>query len=418
MSKGATETVRPARSGSLGKSARARRRGPRLLSAVALVSVWLGGSWLVVGAWLSPVAPGGWGVTLLGLLLVAFAVRTMLRSLRGEAYPSAAARVLVIRPFWYAMLFLPLLALATLAGAAMGAPFGASGVAGRWALGLSTAGLAVATAIGFAGSRRLVVKHFEARLPRLPRAFDGLRVVQISDLHVGPHTPRWFLNRVAERVREADGDVIAITGDQVDDYAPDVDWFNEALGDLLAPMGTYVVAGNHDVYAGWSDVRRGLSRAGYVVLVNEAKAIEREGERLWIAGTGDPAAKYWRGAAASAAPDIGRTLAGIPEGEPVIALAHNPALWPGLAENGVDLTLSGHTHYGQFAIPGYNWSLVTPFLEHAMGHHRRGHSLLYINPGTNYWGIPFRIGADPEVTVLTLKAAADEEAGFSEDSTS
>ena len=86
-------------------------------------------------------------------------------------------------------------------------------------------------------------------------------------------------------------------------------------------------------------------------------------------------------------------------------LAHNPALWPALAERGVELTLSGHTHYGQIAIPWLGWSLASPFLEHAMGEHRQDGSYLYINPGTNYWGIPFRIGTPPEVTVLTLRAA-------------
>jgi predicted MPP superfamily phosphohydrolase len=69
----------------------------------------------------------------------------------------------------------------------------------------------------------------------------------------------------------------------------------------------------------------------------------------------------------------------------------------------VELTLSGHTHYGQIAIPRLGWSLASPFLEHAMGRHQRNGSQLYINPGTNYWGIPFRLGTPPEVTVLTLR---------------
>ena len=70
----------------------------------------------------------------------------------------------------------------------------------------------------------------------------------------------------------------------------------------------------------------------------------------------------------------------------------------------MELTLSGHTHYGQIAIPRLGWSLASPFLEHAMGRHQRNGSQLYINPGTNYWGIPFRLGTPPEVTVLTLRA--------------
>jgi len=90
-------------------------------------------------------------------------------------------------------------------------------------------------------------------------------------------------------------------------------------------------------------------------------------------------------------------------------LAHNPALWPAIARRGASLTLSGHTHHGQFSIPRLGWSLASPFLEHAMGVHRLGGSLLYIHPGTNYWGIPFRIGALPEVTVLTLRQAQESD---------
>jgi uncharacterized protein len=103
---------------------------------------------------------------------------------------------------------------------------------------------------------------------------------------------------------------------------------------------------------------------------------------------------------------VARTLGVVPGDAFTLALAHNPVLWPALAERGVDLTLSGHTHYGQLAVPGRNWSLASPFLEHAMGFHRKGGSALYINPGTNFWGLPFRIGALPEVTLVTLRRAS------------
>jgi predicted MPP superfamily phosphohydrolase len=96
----------------------------------------------------------------------------------------------------------------------------------------------------------------------------------------------------------------------------------------------------------------------------------------------------------------------VPPGAFVVALAHNPALWPALAERRVPITLSGHTHWGQFALPRLGWSLASPFLEHAMGAHERNGSLLYIQPGTNYWGIPFRLGTPPEVTVVTLRRGA------------
>jgi hypothetical protein len=133
--------------------------------------------------------------------------------------------------------------------------------------------------------------------------------------------------------------------------------------------------------------------------------VERGGATLWVAGTGDPA-----GRGGTAAPDVDRTLGGIPAGSVALVLAHNPALWPAIARRAArsglrTLTLSGHTHHGQLSIPRLGWSLASPFLEHAMGAHAAGDALLWINPGTNYWGIPFRLGALPEVTVLTLRRA-------------
>jgi predicted MPP superfamily phosphohydrolase len=364
---------------------RPRAEGLRLAPILLVLALWLGTSWLVVGAALHPVLPGGWAAIIVLMALTAIPIWRLALGFRGLAYPSAAVRLFVMLPFGVpasvARTFL-------LAG---------SGVLGAAAL------------AGYAGSRRLVRRHLEVHMPRLPVAFDGLRIVQISDLHVGPHTSRSHLARVAAAVRAEAPDLIAITGDQVDDFARDVDPFVQAFGALTAPLGVYAVPGNHDVYAGWSGVARGLREAGLQVLVNEHVPITRGDARLWIAGTGDPAGLGWPGAeAARAAPDVARTLAGIPRDEPVVVLAHNPALWPALAARGVDLTLSGHTHYGQLAIPGRRWSLASPFLKHAMGAYRDRAALLYINPGTNYWGIPFRLGTPPEVTVLTLRAGSSE----------
>ena len=385
---------------------------------------WLGIPWLVVGAWIRPLVPGGWWLVAAGLVACILPVRTLVRGIRDKAYPSALTRLLVLRPFWYAMVFLPLLAVATLVGGLAGLPFGEAGSAGRWVLGATVAVLALVALLGYAGTRRLLVRRFEARMPRLPARFDGLRVVQISDLHVGPHTPRTFLERVARTVREQRPDLLIVSGDQVDDFARDVDLFNQAFGDLEAPRGVFAVAGNHDVYAGWERVHRGLAEAGFTVLVNEAVPIEpiesadadgSDQRRLWIAGTGDPAGSGWSGGGArAAAPDVERTLAAVPPDEPVLAIAHNPALWPALAARGVDLTLSGHTHYGQLAIPRLGWSMASPFLKLAMGSHRQGRSLLYIHPGTNYWGLPFRLGTPPEVAVLTLRAAGEAEADLAD----
>lgn len=370
---------------------------------VAVLLLWTGACWLVVGGLLHGVLPGGWATVLAAALLTVAPVAALARALGGGAYPSAATRLWVFRPFWYAQLMVPLVAVAGLAGALAGLPFGVAGRAGRGAMAGAAASLVVLGLWGYAGTRRLAVRRMDLEMPGLPEGLEGMRVVQLSDLHVGPHTSRRHLARVAAATRGARPELIAVTGDQVDDYARDVEPFAAAFGELAAPLGVFAIAGNHDVYAGWAAVRGGLEAMGWTVLVNDAVPRERGGARFWVAGTGDPAAGQARRGGASAAPDVGRTLARVPPGEFVLALAHNPALWPALAERGVPLTLSGHTHYGQLAAPRLGWSVASLFLELAMGTYRAGGSTLYINPGTNFWGIPFRIGALPEVTVVTLR---------------
>lgn len=378
---------------------------PTLWGVLTFLLVWDGVLWAVLGWLFAPLLPGGWLlVPAMGILLLApFGV--LARGFGGGAYPSAFTRVWIFRPFWYGQFFLLFLALAGLVGALAGLLFGVARGGGRVAVGIAAAGLSLLALWGYAGTRRLVVRPLELAFDDLPEGVDGMRIVQLSDLHVGPHTRRRHLARVMDAVRAAAPDLVVLTGDQVDDYARDVEPLGRAFGALAAPLGVIAIPGNHDVYAGWAAVRRGMEGLGWRVLVNQAVPLERGGARVWIAGTGDPAGRGVRGAA-DAAPDVERTLAGVPPGAFTIVLAHNPALWPELAARGVPLTLSGHTHYGQLAVPWLEWSLASPFLELAMGLHTRNGSTLYINPGTNYWGIPVRVGTPPEVTVITLRRRA------------
>jgi predicted MPP superfamily phosphohydrolase len=379
---------------------------PTLWIVTAVILLWDGAAWLIVGGLLAPVVTGGWIAIVVAALLALAPLPVLARNIGGAGYPSAITRIWLFRPFWYVQLLLPLLAAAGFLGLLVGLPFGAAGRSGRWAVAAVALLLLCGIVWGYVGTRHLVVRHLDVPFDDLPAGLDGLRIVQLSDLHVGPHTSRRHLARVAEAVRIAEPDLLALTGDQVDDYERDVEPFAAALGALSAPLGVFAIAGNHDIIAGWDAVRRGLERAGITVLVNRAVALERGGSRFWLAGTGDPAGRGWsRGGGAHAAPDLDRTVEGVAPGEFVVALAHNPALWPGLAERGVELTLSGHTHYGQLAIPRLGWSVASLFLEHAMGIYRSGRAVLYINPGTNFWGVPLRIGTAPEVTVVTIRAA-------------
>lgn len=325
-------------------------------------------------------------------------------------YPGRLFRLLVVRVVLYVQLLLPFAALAALIGVAIGALTGAPWHVGRLVLALALLVLIALLAAGWIGSRMLVVRDVVATIPSLPAAFDGFRIAQISDVHVGPHTPRRFLRRVALAIAGSDADLVVSTGDLVDDRHEDVERYADAFASLTAPAGVFAVAGNHDVYAGWDRVEAELRRLlpDTTVLVNDARTIERDGASLALVGVGDPAGgSRWRdpeGTSSRAAPDVERAFADVPAGAVVVALAHNPVLWPLVAARGAALTLSGHTHWGQLALPHIEWSLASPFLEHDMGAHSENGALLYISPGTGYWGVPFRLGALPEVTVVELRA--------------
>jgi len=378
------------------------RRHALVLGAVALVLAILALCWTSVGLLLAPIVPGHGrtvvaAAILLGVLPFAVLITVMTRGL----YPGAAVRLFVFRPFWYAQFSVLFLTLVGLGAVLAGSPFGHAAEAGRGAA-LAVGGLfAVMFVAGYVGSRKLEVRRFVAALPGLPSALEGLRLVQLSDLHVGPHTPRRHLRAVLRAVRDAAPELIVVTGDLVDDYPGDVECYGEAFGSLAAPLGVYGIPGNHEIYTGWERMRSHLERLPLTLLVNRSAVVDRNGGRLTVVGTGDPA-----GGDTEAGPDLDAAFAGVAPGAFVLALAHNPALWPALAARAVPITLSGHTHWGQFAIPGWNWCLASPFLDFAMGSHARGPSLLYIHPGSNYWGLPFRLGTPAQVAVITLRLGA------------
>jgi predicted MPP superfamily phosphohydrolase len=375
-------------------------------TALTIVLSIFAGSWVIVGLLLAPVV-GGWRTMAVAVLLFTVApLAVFIRSRGSDHYPGKTIRLLVFRPMWYAQLLLILCALGGLAGAIAGTPFGGTGIAGRTAIAGVAAVFFILGVAGYFGSRRLAALPLTVTLPSLPDGLEGLRIALICDTHIGPHSSRAHLARIAAAVRAANPDLIAVAGDLIDDYAPDVSVYAASLGDLSAPLGVYIIAGNHEVYAGWGEVLPRLRALSHTVLVNENRVVDHRGTALAIAGTGDPAAGRRPGPGVPA-PDIAATLAGIPDGMFTVVLAHNPSLWPAIESAGVPLTLSGHTHWGQFSINRAGWSLANPFLKLAMGAYRRGASLLYVSPGTNYWGIPCRIGARAEVSILTLVCGAE-----------
>ena len=369
--------------------------------ALAKVGIYFAGCWtiiaLLVAAW-----PAALTAVLLLALYTTAPLFVFLRWGGWPFYPRKAYRLFVLRVFWYTQLLLPFVASAGLLGLLIGAIFGHALDAGRTAALTVAVTAGIIVAIGYIGSRALVVRDLIAELPDLPAEFEGFRIGQLTDLHIGPHLPRSRFERIAAEMDRLSPDIIVVTGDIVDDRVEDLEVYASVLGKMSAPSGVYLIAGNHDVYAGWPAVERRLRRGDLgTLLVNESREIRRGAATLTIVGTGDPAGRGFPDA--GVAPDIDRALEGVSPGSPVIALAHNPALFSALAERGVALTLSGHTHWGQVALPAAGWSMASMFLEDAMGVITRDRSLLYISPGTGYWGIPFRIGATGEITHITLR---------------
>lgn len=376
------------------------------------IAAYFGATWgllaVLAGTW-HPAA--GAGV----LLAAAYTTLPLFAFLRAggtwRRYPTRAFRLAVVRPTLYAQLLLPLVAGAAALGLLGGLFVGRAASSGRWAAAAMLAVGAVVLAAGWVGSRRLRVRAVDAHIPGLPPGLDGLRVAQLSDLHLGPQTSRRFLARVVAATADAAPDLVVLTGDLVDDRAEDAAgvaaWVAQLRDAAHPPLGVVAVPGNHDVYAGWPAVADAFARlAPMHVLVNDALVVRRGDAALAVVGTGDPAGGRG-GGPGGAGPDLPRAFRHVTRGMPVLALAHNPALFAPLQAYAPALTLSGHTHWGQLALPRRGWSLASPFQEFAMGGYVRGRSLLYVHPGTGFWGLPFRLGAYPEVAVVTLRAAPE-----------
>jgi predicted MPP superfamily phosphohydrolase len=380
---------------------------------VRIFLLYLLACWSVIALVVAGAFPGSL-LVVLALAVYSAAPIFVFLTRRGWAfYPGAAFRILVVRGLLYTQVLLPVTAAAGVLGELVGLPFGHAQLFARAFAAVMVASASALLVIGYVGSRSLVVRDVNVSIPNLPQEFEGTRIVQLSDLHVGPQIPTRFLERIVRTVESLSPDLIAVTGDLIDDRPEDVSVYARTLGALKAPLGVFMIAGNHDVYAGWSAVQRELhARIDGHVLVNESLVLKRGGAQLAIVGVGDPAGTQ-RSVGDGVAPDVTRAFAMVPLNTVVVALAHNPALWPAIVARGAALTLSGHTHWGQFAIPKRGWSLASRFLKYAMGAYREGGSMLYIAPGTGYWGIPFRIGALPEITSVTLRqgAAASIEMG-------
>lgn len=273
-------------------------------------------------------------------------------------------------------------------------------VLGRASLGLG--GVLTGYAL-FQGLRRVAVKRVSVPVPNLPAALDGLRIVQITDVHIGPTLRGAWLRHVVDQINALSADVIAITGDLVDGPVAALRPHVAALSDLKAKHGTFFVTGNHEYYAGPNEWIAELRRLGLRVLRNERVAIvhdpaQPQESSLDIAGVDD----FHSSAFPGHGPDLARAVEGRDRSRPLVLLAHQPLQIHEAVEHGVTLQLSGHTHGGQIWPWGFFVRLQQPFVA---GLHRIQQTLLYVSCGTGYWGPPMRLAAPAEITELRLVRA-------------
>jgi predicted MPP superfamily phosphohydrolase len=247
------------------------------------------------------------------------------------------------------------------------------------------------------GLRRVTVP-----IEKLPSELAGLRILQITDLHVGPTIRKPFVEKVVKLAADAAPDLVVVTGDLGDGKVRELEKELAPLSALRAPLGQYYVTGNHEYYwegGPWIQKAREL---GFEPLLNGHAIVRKGAAAFAIAGVPDPAAEY----AGQPGPDLDRAFDGIPEDAfPRIFLCHQPKFAADAEAHGATLQISGHTHGGQF----FPWTLVASLVHRFnYGLHRLGSMWIYVSRGTGYWGPPVRVGSPAEITLLELVAAAGE----------
>ena len=263
---------------------------------------------------------------------------------------------------------------------------------------IGAAALALTAWAGWVEPRRLVVRDRELALPHWPARLDGLRAGVLSDVHAGvPHMPLAKVARAVDALNDRAPDVHLLLGDFLDASQP---WRRriapelvaKALGRLRAPLGTLAVVGNHDWRNSGDRIWRALEAEGVTVL--EDRAVELA-NGLWVAGLGD--LRHRR-------PDVGVALREVPEGAPAIVLTHDPDMFPEIPER-VALTLAGHLHGGQVAIPLLRRPMMPSYYgeRYARGHIIEHGRHLLVSSGLGTSGLPIRLLAPPEVLVVTLR---------------
>jgi predicted MPP superfamily phosphohydrolase len=261
---------------------------------------------------------------------------------------------------------------------------------------------------GHLGARRTPrVIQIAAPIRNLPRAFEGYRIVHLTDIHLRGAPDRERLRQLITQVNSLEADLIALTGDIVDGPLDNLRLELAPLGDLRATDGVVAVVGNHEYYADVDAFVGESRRLGIRVLLDDHETLVRGIERMVVAGVVNPQ-RGMHGSnyavlgsnVAELKSDPAAAIAGAPRDKTRILLAHQPQSVVMARELGFDLALTGHTHGGQF----FPWSLVVRSVSpYVPGLSLDGAMWVHLGSGLGTFGPPLRLGTVPEVTVLTLR---------------
>ncbi len=268
------------------------------------------------------------------------------------------------------------------------------------------------------GAHNYQVNERRLRIPKLPKSFEGLRIVQISDIHSGSFWNKPAVKKGIELIMQQKPDLIFFTGDLVNNKSEEFLSYKDVFKKLDAPLGVFSILGNHDYgdYFSWPD-EKGITKEenlqllkqyqkeiGWNLLVNQNHIIERDGEKLAIIGV-----ENWGAHGFTKYGDLEQAYRGTEEASTKLLLSHDPSHWK--AEvltkfKDINATFSGHTHGMQFGIDSkyYRWSPVKYRYPEWADLYQEGDQYLYVNRGFGYLGYPGRLGFNPEITVFELTA--------------
>lgn len=274
--------------------------------------------------------------------------------------------------------------------------------------------LASGLAYGVTNRYRYKVRREQLNFRNLPRAFRGLKIAQISDIHSGSFDNREAVLDGVEAIMAEKPDLILFSGDLVNNLATEIEPYMEIFSRLKAPLGVYSVLGNHDYgdYVQWptSEAKRNNlellkqhhAGMGWKLLLNEHVILDRNGDRIALAGV-----ENWGARGFTKYGNLEKALSGLESGLFKILMSHDPSHWDAEVRPchpDVALTLSGHTHGMQFGIevPGLRWSPVQYMYKQWAGVYKQGEQYLYVNRGYGFIGYQGRLGILPEIAILEL----------------